>query len=215
MSTLPRARLSNVHLLPLLFALLNCCASAGALPRERRLVEEPFDSFRLIDSKLSELQTQFTEVQRGLQMGWPAETKHWADEVHAAARTASSIEEIARKLKVRYLRRHRRYGTRIFRLLELRASATRHQMALLGRSSGKAEKTRAADNAAAALLKLIYQYQAVSAGYENSHCNRGKIACCVPRKSSGSGSSGCKWECVQSRARCKSGFPADPLKRVR
>jgi hypothetical protein len=171
-------------------------------------VEEPFDSFRALDSKLSVLQKQFTEVRRGLQMGEPAETKQWADAVHATAQTASSIETIARKLRVRYLHRRQRYGAKVFRLLESQASSTRHQIMRLESSGGRVKKTKATDRASAAILKLIQQYQAVSAGYENSHCTRRKWPCCVPRKSGigASSTQGCKWGCVANRATCKKGF---------
>ena len=213
--TAKRELLPSPHVV-LLLALVPCCASAGMLRDTGKPVEEPFDSFRTMDSELSVLQKQFTEVRRGLQMGAPAETKQWADAIHATAQTASSIEAIARKLKVRYLRSRQKFGAKVFRQLELRASSTRRHIMRLESSTGTVAKTKAADNASASILKLIQQYQAVSAGYENSHCSRGKWACCLPRRSAGPGSTpGCKWECVQKRARCRKGFLATPLSRPR
>jgi hypothetical protein len=211
--TAKRELLPSIHVV-LLLALVPCCASAGMLRNTGKPVEEPFDSFRAMDSELSALQKQFTEVRRGLQIGSPVETKQWADAIHASAQAASSIETIARKLKVRYLRSRQKFGANVFRELELRASSTRRDIMRLESSSGKIAKTKAADDASASILKLIQQYQAVSAGYESSHCNRGKWACCQPRKSASPGSTpGCKWECVQKRARCRKGFLATPLSR--
>src|SRR3954464_12016373 len=68
----------------------------------RVLREEPFDSFRKIDSELSILQKQFTEVRRGVEMGGPAETKEWVNLIHTTEQTTSSIEAIARKLALHY-----------------------------------------------------------------------------------------------------------------
>jgi len=200
----------------LLLALVPCTTNAGMLLETGKPVEEPFDSFRTMDSKLSILQKQFTEVRRRVQMGAPAETKQWADATHATLQTASSIELIARKLKVRYLRSRQRFGAKVFRRLELRASSTRRCIMRLESSTGTVARTKAADKASTSILNLIQQYQAVSAGYENSHCSRGKWPCCLPRGSASAGSApGCKWECVQQRARCRKGFLGTPLFRTR
>src|ERR1043166_9050940 len=95
---------------------LPCFARVGAFR------EEPFDSFRRLDSQLSVLQNQFTEVRRGLQMGGPAETKQWLNAVHASSQTTLSIQAIARKLTARYRHRRERFGVKVFGRLELRAS---------------------------------------------------------------------------------------------
>ena len=198
----------------LLLALVPWTPGAGMLRETGKPVEEPFDSFRSMDSELSVLQKQFMEVR--VQLGAPAETKQWADAIHATAQTASSLEVISRKLKVRYLRSRQKYGAKVFRQLEMRASSTGRLITQLESSRGTATKAKATDNASASILKLIQQYQAVSAGYENSHCNRAKWACCLPSQSASPGSApGCKWECVQQRARCKKGFLATRLSRTR
>lgn len=200
-------QLASTRIALLLLALAPSYTSGGMLREVETPLEEPFDSFRALDSNLSLLQKQFTEVRRGLQMGLPAETKQWADAVHATARTASSIETIARKLKVHYLHSRQTYGAKVFRQLESRASSSQRQIMRLETSPG-AGKAKAADAVSASILKLIEQYQAVSAGYEKSHCTRRKWPCCLPKRSATGASStpGCKWECVGKQATCKKGF---------
>ena len=191
-------RLPGIWFLLLLLPPLAGYAGVGA-PRE-----EPFDSFRRLDSELSTLQNQFTEVRRGVQMGAPAESKQWLDAVHATEKTTSSIATVVRKLVVRYRRVHRRFGVKVFTRLQLRTSSVRLALTRL-ENSGRMEKTKAADDVSGAILGLIRQYQAVSAGYEKTHCKR-KLPCCVPRKLDPDSSPGCKWECVQNPATCKRGF---------
>lgn len=182
-----------------------CCARAELSSTARKQAEEPFDTFRLVDSRLSTLQKQLAEVrnlQAAADSGDPNRAKQWANAAHQMTRSAATIEAIARKLKLRYRGTRQRYGARLFRLLELRASSMRLQTVHLTGSKGANARTKAIQKTSELLLTLIEQFQAISGGYENSHCKT--FACCTPKKTGRS--LGCKWECVPARTSCRKGF---------
>jgi len=197
------------------------CSVNEEIPTDRKnktLAEEPFDSFRVLDGKLTSLQRQFADVQEIVpevaRIGAidNAKAEQWRSALQATALTAASIENLARRQKTRCLRTRQAYGARLFRSLEQRAFLVRKPILELQGKLRTEEMKPLIDEASKSILSLIQQYQAVSAGYENVHCVRAQWPCCLPKKV-GKASYGCKCQCVQRPATCRKGFRGTRVER--
>ena len=188
-----------------------------------RTNNEPFQTFELLDSKLSMLAKQQEDLKRALfpTPGTATSTKpisrlrHWAEASENIQQTARSIRILATRQERRYSRLKQKFGVRAFTTLRIRARAVEKTAGLLRRTQ--------ADNVAARnqailekqSLSLILQFHAITGGYAATRCSAGYRACCEPKEDSHVASQritlACKWVCVASAPKCAKGFTGPAL----
>lgn len=168
---------------------------------------EPSYSFAVLDKELTLLGQQQTLLTEG-------KASSRGVTARSMKRTLESIEHTAFRLQSLYEHRHERFGSRLFRLLGLRAAAVRSSVNSF--EVARSGRTRKAQLNAinARILALITQFQAASGGYSALRCEPGEWTCCSPKRKQDlrSGESlACRWMCVP-RARACTGFRGPQLR---
>ncbi len=180
------------------------------MPHAPQRANEPFDSFRVLDSKLSLLDQQLAALKATVSSAKPAGTRTpWVSTARRMRATIASIEHTSRKLALRYRRTHHPYGVRAFTRIEHTAAGLTKAVRQVQMARTEREARARVDGAAHALLPVVMEYQHVSGGYGAVHCSPRQWACCEPRPDVASRAGkddACAWECVQQVRSCK-GFP--------
>jgi hypothetical protein len=175
--------------------------------------EEPFRSFRIMDSQL----TFLTHQQESLKAGCNAKQ---ADCRTAGTRslhrtiarkmslTVAKISSTAAKLQRLYQTRDQPFGVRMFKAIRTRAGDVQRSIDSVAQARTHTAADRAIKNLDESMVSLIAQFQAASGGYGATRCSAGAWACCEPKRSKDllqSEQLACMWTCVQTSQRC-SGF---------
>jgi hypothetical protein len=182
--------------------LLVACGSPRANASPARRSNEPFTSFRLIDKQLSKLNDRAATFKTQ-----PAGAARNRDR-SAIQTVLSAIRARAAGLVGIYKTRGDRFGAKLFSRIESDAIAASRDLSLTELAKTRAERKHALDRFSAATLKLVLDYQAVSANYGANHCSPRQWACCEPKndpETNRGPTAACKWTCVPNRSSC-SGF---------
>jgi hypothetical protein len=170
---------------------------------------EPFETFRLIDSKLTLLDTQFAELKKSFYSGEHApgtiRSRPWVAPARQMRATTASIQRLGRRLRLHYRAHHQKAGYRLFTSLDREAQTMRHQLLALERSRGRKAAKRFGNRTEKAMLALVMQFQGIAAGYAAVHCEPLQWACGELKSQSRSVndvSAAVKWVCVNTRHAC-------------
>ena len=184
----------------------------------RAMVSEPFASFELIDTRLTQigkvLPRLTTEIPKPEKSGTTPAARARADatdrtrEFAELRSSVSSIQTATRKLQAHYRAQRQKYGVQMFGELSRKSDAMQERLSLVPRAESSERVQSSLKGFSKALLPFVLQFQAVSGGYQALHCEAGSWSCCRPRKVAISRTerfSGCRWVCAKRRARCQTG----------
>lgn len=196
-------------------------ANATATTRKTRAAgaraAEPFDSFRRIDSNLTNIDRRLQQLTSRMndagQLHRRAERAQALTSLRRSATLRSlgtssiSLVSASRRLELHYQQRRQRYGIRIFTSLHREASSMARSEIRIAHATTMNDFRSAQRRFAADLLAFVLQFQAMSGGYGALECGPGQWACCQPsvRKMGGSSLQGCTWLCTKSIHNCQSG----------
>ncbi len=185
-------------------------SASGSLPMARaaakaRRRNEPFDSFRRLDSRLSALNQQLEELKKAVDQHDTG--KHgrkaapWLPVLHRMRPNVAAIQQVTERLQFRY--RRSRFGRRSFTRLHTDATNVRRRLRQAARAqTPQAAKSRV-EAVSHALLAFVLAFQHVSGGYGGLRCHPREWACCQPKPELGAATaSECAWECVATPERC-------------
>jgi hypothetical protein len=189
--------------------LLATVSTAGAAHAKRApRPNEPFQTFRAMDARLSAVDVELTRAQQVAER--THQKKDWIEAARKARAAAISVDTLARRLRLRYRGPHRPLANRLFRPLERSSALTARDIgrALTAKNPGAA--SRALRAASQERLAMVLHYQAVSGGYAALRCNPGQWACCEPKRLEDPEPgvhAACSWRCTGTLAACHSGLP--------
>jgi hypothetical protein len=193
--------------------LLVCLCAIVCLVRllpaaSKRAEEEPFRTFALIDSRLSELAKQQQALKQALAARNPRSgDRPWTAPALGAQQAAESIRLLGTTQQKRYARLKQSFGIRAFRQLAEDAAAVKEVAVRL--KDTQEQKQAASENTdlEKRTLALVLQYQAITGGYGAAHCSPVQRPCCLPKEDGTQGGAvACSWKCVSSAAACSQGF---------
>ncbi len=186
-------------------------AGTGPMAKRRPSADEPFRTFRLLDERLTRLETQ----QRSLEAVWReanpilghnvAGKRSWAKPAHAMETTNMSIQRLLIRAERLYRIRHRRFGVRLFRILRTRAEAVQRDIVGVQTARNKVAAESAQSKLASSILSLTLQFQAASGGYGSTNCSPKAWTCCEPKKTQDlreGEQAACRWVCAQKPLSC-------------
>jgi hypothetical protein len=179
--------------------------------RRRPSVDEPFVTFRLLDERLTRLETEQRSLQ-ALFEGGRSNAGHsvdgkppWAEPAHAMNTTNMSIRRILIRAERLYRIRHRRFGVRLFRILRIRAEAVQRDIVAVQTARNKIAAESAQRKLSNSILSLTLQFQAASGGYGSTNCSQRAWTCCESKKTEDlreGEQAACRWVCVQKPQSC-------------
>ena len=180
----------------------------GAAPAHRRPARsnEPFESFRLLDRRLTQLDQ---ELRQATQVA--VQSKHsraWVKPARRARASALAVRSIGRRLRLRYGGTRRRFADRLFRPLEHSAAMTAADIRRALAAKTRARAVARLRAASSERLALVLHYQAVSGGYAALRCGGGEWACCEPKRLEDpvpGVKAACNWGCARNRSACRAG----------
>jgi len=191
----------------------------GSVQRTSVSVNEPFQSFRTIDGKLTLLNNQVLELTNTVDHLKNTSPKHgrgarsappWARQIRQMRRPVFTIQVITARLRSMYRRRHQPFGIRVFSTLHKKAITVDRRLEAVGKAQDAGTAKNSVADLKQAVLALVLQFQAASGGYGALHCSPGMWACCEPKKrEAGIGAApegACKWTCAQRTRQCTTGF---------
>jgi len=186
-------------------------ASTGPMAQRRPSADEPFRTFRLLDERLTRLESQQRSLQAVLEES-QSHAEHqvrgkspWAEPAHAMNTTNMSIQRILIRAERLYGIRHRRFGVRLFRILRTRAEIVQRDIVAVRTARNKMAAESAQRKLARSMLSLTLQFQAASGGYGSTNCSRKAWTCCEPKKTQDlreGEQAACRWVCVQKPLSC-------------
>ena len=171
---------------------------------------ELFQSFAILDSKLSLLTTQQSALQASAS-SWGAPTVAKASLQSQATllqnmnTTTTLIIGRVNHLENLYRRQDRKFGVRTFRIMGLRARRVRHELAAMKVARGEAAREAAAKRLGERITALVVLFQAVSGGHEVTHCRPREWICCEPKRTKDlmpGQDVGCSWRCSPKANHC-------------
>jgi hypothetical protein len=183
----------------------------GPMAKTGPSVDEPFVTFRLLDERLTRLETQQRTLQAVLEEGQSnaehnlAGKRPWAEPAHAMNTTNRSIQRLLIRAERLYRIRHRRFGIRLFRILRIRAEAVQRDIVAVQTARNKIAAESAQSELASSVLSFTLQFQAASGGYGSSNCSQRAWTCCEPKKTKDlreGEQAACRWVCVQKPLSC-------------
>lgn len=175
---------------------------------------EPFHSFRLLDTKLTLLSNQQSDLKRALSAGGLSSSRgrlaspSLAPTLTRMSSTTAAIERITARLERLYQDRQEPFGVRSFRILRGRAQGVGRAVNSFRRARTQGDRSLAENRLDQQVVSLIIQFQAISGGYGATHCLPRTRICCQPKRSQDllpGQQVACKWACV-SHARACGGF---------
>jgi hypothetical protein len=192
-------------------ALFSCTLMAQKrIASKTASTENPFRTFRLLDQKLTLLQSQQHSLQAALQINKSANTisagaPAWVAPARAMRRTALSMQRLVSREEHLYRIRHRQFGVRLFSILRIRTEAVRRNVVAMELARNQTTAHSAQQELEKSLLSLIVQFQAASGGYGAVRCPRRAWTCCEPKRTEDLQSgeqAACRWVCVQRSPSC-------------
>jgi hypothetical protein len=179
-------------------------------PGGRASGEEPFHSFRILDSKITllahqqeSLKAAFNAMQTGSRtMAAKSRQRKVARSMNF---TAAEIRRTAAGLERLYRTRHQPFGVQIFRALSIRAEELQRGVNALTSAQTRAATDLAANSLDKKIVSLVVQFQAASGGYGAVRCSPGAWTCCEPKRSKDllqSEAVACVWKCVRTPQTC-------------
>ena len=167
---------------------------------------EPFETFRVIDSKLTLLDSQWGELRKSLQDDQRLKKKlrsPWVIPARNVRATVASIQRLGWRLRSRYRSQHQKAAYRLFTSLDLKAHTMRRQLLALEHSRRRVAAKRFEERAEKTMLALVMQFQGISAGYAALHCEPLQWACGeVISSGRVHDAPPVKWLCVNTKRRC-------------
>lgn len=198
--------ITTIALFPSAFA-----AGKGVMAKRGPSVDEPFVTFRLLDERLTRLETQQRSLQAVLEEGQSnaehnvAAKRPWVKPAHSMDTTNMSIQRLLIRAERLYRIRHRRFGVRLFRILRTRAEAVRRDIVAVRTAPNEIAAESAQSKLASSILSLTLQFQAASGGYGSTNCSRRAWTCCEPKRAKDlreGEQAACRWVCVQRPLSC-------------
>ena len=181
---------------------------------------EPFQSFRMLDTKL----TLLAQQQEALNVAFnPVQVGSRSEAANSERRTTASnmdstaagIVLVAGGLERLYQRRHQRFGVQMFRALRIRAEEVQRGVSAVAEAQTRSAAESAAMRLDEGVVSLVVQFQAASGGYGAARCSAGAWICCEPKRSKDllqSEQVACMWACVR-RAQTCTGFLGPRIRR--
>ena len=181
---------------------------------------EPFESFRMLDTKL----TLLAQQQEALNVAFnPVQVGSRSEAANSERRTTASnmdstaagIVLVAGGLERLYQRRHQRFGVQMFRALRIRAEEVQRGVGAVATAQTRSAAESAAMRLDEGVVSLVVQFQAASGGYGAARCSAGAWTCCEPKRSKDllqSEQVACMWACVR-RAQTCTGFLGPRIRR--
>lgn len=175
---------------------------------------EPFDSFRTIDDKLTSLNRQLQTLKNSVEAlpkapaAQNGSSRPWRAPTLKMQTSAKAILSRSRKLQRLYRRRKQRFGVKSFKILSERAAALLTSLRAISKAHALEQARRGVSDLDGRVLSLILEYQAISGGYGGLRCRSGAYACCEPKENqeTGAPASACSWKCVEAPRQCRAGF---------
>ncbi len=166
---------------------------------------EPFESFRAIDAKLTLLDGQFAALKQCLAQREPqGSARGCLRETQDVRASLAAIERRSLKLRSHYRRRGQRLGYRLFSKLRTKAHATAGAVAGLKDAPTQYVRSRNLARVQKAMLATVLEFQAISGGYGAVHCDPTAWACGSLRRASRENrSEGVTWACVKQARACR------------
>ena len=182
---------------------------------------EPFQSFRMLDAKLTLLAHQqealnaaFNPVQAGSR-GGGANSERGTTPFSDMNSTAAGIVLLAGGLERLYQRRQQPFGFQMFRALRIRAEEVQRAVSAVAKAQTRSAAESAAMRLDEGVVSLVVQFQAASGGYGAARCSAGAWTCCEPKRSKDllqSEQVACMWGCVRTAQTC-TGFLGPRIRR--
>ena len=181
---------------------------------------EPFQSFRMLDTKL----TLLAQQQEALNVAFnPVQVGSRSEAANSERRTTASnmdstaagIVLVAGGLERLYQRRHQRFGVQMFRALRIRAEEVQRGVSAVANAQTRSAAESAAMRLDEGVVSLVVQFQAASGGYGAARCSAGAWTCCEPKRSKDllqSEQVACMWGCVRMAQTC-TGFLGPRIRR--
>jgi len=181
---------------------------------------EPFQSFRMLDTKL----TLLAQQQEALNVAFnPVQVGSRSEAANSERRTTASnmdstaagIVLVAGGLERLYQRRHQRFGVQMFRALRIRAEEVQRGVSAVANAQTRSAAESAAMRLDEGVVSLVVQFQAASGGYGAARCSAGAWTCCEPKRSKDllqSEQVACMWACVRTAQTC-TGFLGPRIRR--
>ena len=181
---------------------------------------EPFQSFRMLDTKL----TLLAQQQEALNVAFnPVQVGSRSEAANSERRTTASnmdstaagIVLVAGGLERLYQRRHQRFGVQMFRALRIRAEEVQRGVSAVAEAQTRSAAESAAMRLDEGVVSLVVQFQAASGGYGAARCSAGAWTCCEPKRSKDllqSEQVACMWGCVRMAQTC-TGFLGPRIRR--
>ena len=186
--------------------------TAQKRPTGRRSIsrEEPFHSFRLLDSKITLLAQQQESLRTACEAmkAGPQSVPENSPHRKVASNlnlTAAEISRIASGLERLYQTRHQTFGVQMFRTLRVRAQDVRVSVKRVAKAQTRIAADLALKRLDDSIVSLVVQFQAASGGYGATRCSPGTWTCCEPKRSKDllqSEPIACTWKCASTLEGC-------------
>jgi hypothetical protein len=167
--------------------------------------EEPFRSFRMLDTKLSLLTNQQDALKAAFNPGsGSAPSGRQTRAARSMNSTSAEIGSIARRLERLYEGRHQGFGVQTFRLMRVSAQEIQRDISAVTKAQTGGALDLAVKRLDERVVSVVVQFQAVSGEYGAVRCSPGAWTCCQPKRSKDPREQiACVWGCVPSADRCK------------
>lgn len=166
--------------------------------------EEPFRSFRMLDTKLSLLTKQQEALKAAFNPSGSAPSAPGTEAAISMNGTAAEIASIAHRLERLYEGRHQRFGVQTFRLMRIKAQEVERELSAVTKARAGGAPELAMKRLEERVVSLVLQFQAVSSGYGAVRCSPGGWTCCQPKRSKDPREQiACMWGCVPRADRCR------------
>ena len=182
--------------------------------------EEPFGSFRMLDTNLTLLAHQQEALNAALN---PVQGGSRSEAASGRRKTASSdmnstaagIVRVAGGLERLYQRRHQPFGVEMFRIMRIKAQEVQRAVNAVAKAQTRSALDLATKRLDERIVSLVVQFQAASGGYGAARCSPGTWTCCEPKRSKDllqSEQVACMWGCVPKAESC-TGFLGPHIRR--
>jgi hypothetical protein len=194
-----------------LFAFLLSIPIHAQLARSPKTAAEPFDTFRIMDGKLSELDAQLIQVDSVLQKADRGSIATSSGKMARQPWATAGLQILrnARTLNSRTALLRRRYRTKnaskaLFTPLATSAKHLFSSARAFQRSRTAREAERGLQDLQRSRVDFLMAFHSLTSDYGALRCQRGMWACCeiVPKE----GAASCHWDCVEESRKCTKGL---------
>jgi hypothetical protein len=167
-----------------------------------------FESFRVLDTHLTELDGAFHNLQTSIEKKQSKKSAKgaWQHGLREMRTTTNNISCVSYQMYADQRRANRRLGSRMFLSLRRKAQLLHRRLVQADNAMSRSAQRRADQQVQKAMLDLVLQYQALSGGYAAAHCDAGAWSCGVEKKEPrtvGYPAVGVKWMCVPRVKSCE------------